>query len=224
MIGDKGKDNTDVLKSNAVADKGNERIYSKYRVTIPNTRYIVFYNGQSSEMNGDCMKLKLSDAFEEPDDSGEFEWTATMININAGHSKEIMEKCRVLEEYSIFIQRVREYNKNTKNLTEAVNCAVDTCIRDNILKDILEKQKKEVIDVVLTEFDEEKFEAMIREEEREEGRKEGRKEGLQEGRLRALFELVSDGIISMEEAGKRLEMTAQEFQEAIQSLKLTAAK
>ena len=70
--------------------------------------------------------------------------------------------------------------------------------------------------MVLTEFDEEKFEAMIREEERE----EGRKEGLQEGRLRALFELVSDEIISIEEAGKRLEMSAQEFQEAIQSLKL----
>ena len=200
--------------------KGNERIYSKHRVVIPNPKYIVFYNGKTSEMNGDCVKLKLSEAFEEPDNSGEFEWTATMININAGHSKEIMEKCRVLEEYSIFIQRVREYNKNTKNLTEAVNRAVDDCIQDDILRDILEKQKREVIDVVLTEFDEEKFEAMIREEEREEGRKEGLKEGLKEGQFRTLISLVSDGIISMEEAERRLEMTAQEFQEAIQTLNL----
>ena len=88
------------------------------------------------------MKLKLSDAFEEPDDSGEFEWTATMININAGHSKEIMETCRVLEEYFIFIQRVREYNKSTKSLTEAVNRSVDDCIQDDVLRDIIEKQKR----------------------------------------------------------------------------------
>lgn len=74
--------------------------------------------------------------------------------------------------------------------------------------------------MVLTEFDEEKFEAMIREEEREEGRREGLQEGIKEGQLRTLISLVSDEIISMEEAERRLEMTAQEFQEAIQSLKL----
>ena len=128
-----------------------------------------------------------------------------------------------MEEYSIFIQRVREYNKNTKNLTEAVNCAVDTCIRDNILRDILEKQKKEVIDVVLTEFDEEKFEAMIREEEREEGRKEGHREGLMEGIL-ALYKLVSDRLISLEEAASSIGMTEAEFQSAIQSLKISFDK
>ena len=122
----------------------------------------------------------------------------------------------VSEEYSIFIQRVRMYNEDMKDLPRAVNMAVDACIRDNILKDILETQKKEVMDVVLTEFDEEKFEAMIREEEREEGRKEGR--------ILTLFELVSDGLLSLDEAANRSGMTAQEFQEAIQSLKLKSVK
>ena len=139
-----------------------------------------------------------------------------MININAGHNREIMEKCKVLEEYSIFIQRVKEYNKTTKNLTEAVNRAVDDCIEDGILRDVLEKQKKEVVDVVLTEFDEEKFEAMIREEEREEGRKEGQ--------FLTLIGLVHDGIISLEEAARRAGMTESEFQSAIQSLKISSDK
>lgn len=92
----------------------------------------------------------------------------------------------------------------------------DDGIRDNNFKDILKKQKKETIDVVLTEFDEEKYEAMIRGEEREEGRKEGL--------LLTLFELVSDGIISMEEAENKSKMTAEAFQDAIQSLKLRSAE
>lgn len=32
--------------------KGNERIYSKWQVTISNPKYIVFYNGKSSDMEG----------------------------------------------------------------------------------------------------------------------------------------------------------------------------
>lgn len=51
-------------------------------------------------------------------------------------------------------------------------------------------------------------------------REEGRKEGL----LLTLFHMVSEGIISMEEAEKRSGMIAQEFQEAVQSLKLKSGK
>ena len=45
-----------------------------------------------------------------------------------------------IKEYSIFIQRAREYNKNM-DIAKAVNIAVDDCIRDNIIRDILEMQK-----------------------------------------------------------------------------------
>lgn len=188
--------------------KENERIYSKQLVRIPNPKYIVFFNGPDSDMDGDWQKLKLSDCFEEPDVSSEFEWTATMVNINVGHNKELFEKCRKLEEYALFIQKVREYNKDTKNLTDAVNRAVDDCIRDNVLKEILETQKKEGMNVVLTEFDEEKFEEMLREEGRE------------EGKLRTMCELVHDGVISLEEALKRTEVTEEKFKEAIRKFGL----
>lgn len=181
--------------------KNNERIYSKQLARIPNPKYIVFYNGLDSKIEG-MQKLKLSDAFETQDNSGEFEWTATMVNINLDHNRDIFEKCRILEEYSIFIQRVREYNKNSKDLKDAVNQAVDDCIRDNVLKDILETQKKEGINMVLTEFDEEKFEAIMRED----------------GKLQALGELVCDGVISLKEALRRTGMSEKEFKEATKYL------
>ena len=134
--------------------KENERIYSQQIVRIPNPKYIVFYNGSVSKMNEDVKKLKLSDSFEISDTSGEFEWTATLVNINLDFNQKLFEKCRALEEYSLFIQCVKDYNKTEKNLTLAIDKAVDKCIQENILRDILERQKKEGKDVVLTEFDE----------------------------------------------------------------------
>lgn len=136
---------------------------NKSLVRIPNSRYIVFYSGLEHKMESYMQQLRLSDSFEETDNSVEFEWTATMMNINAGHN------------------------------------AVDDCIRDGILKEFLEMEKKEGISVVLTEFDEEKFEAMIREEGRE------------EGKLLQLCELVSKMIVKLETALEESHLSDADF-------------
>ena len=111
----------------------------------------------------------------------------------------MLQKCQVLEHYSIFIQRVKEYNNSMKDLDKAINKAVDECIQDGILKDILEMQKKEGFDLVLTEFDEEKYEAMIREE----------------AHIETLCSLVSKNIITMEQALEESGLTEKEFLEKI---------
>ena len=68
-----------------------------------------------------------------------------MLNINYGHSRALMEKCRRLREYAVFVNTVRENLKRPLPLREAVSSAVDTCIENNVLRDILLKQKAEVI-------------------------------------------------------------------------------
>ena len=50
-------------------------------------------------------------------------------------------------------------------------------INNNILSKFLIKHRAEVIDVCITEYDEQTFVNGIREEGRQEGRQEGRKEG-----------------------------------------------
>lgn len=52
--------------------------------------------------------LKLSDAFENKKARADVELTVRMLNINCGHNKQLMEKCRVLEEYSQFVAATRE--------------------------------------------------------------------------------------------------------------------
>ena len=69
---------------------------------------------------------------------------------------------------------------------------------ENILRDFLEQHRREVCDMCLTEFDEKKYEDVLREEGREEGRSEERKtlleivQKLKEGK--SPEQLVADGM------------------------------
>ena len=118
---------------------------------------------------------------------GKFEWTATMVNINAGMNPELLAKCKTLGGYATFVDKVRTYNKSMP-LTDAVDQAVDECVEDGVLEEFLNKHRKEVRNMVLTEFDEEKFLKMMREEERA----EGHRVGLAAGRMESLVGILRD--------------------------------
>lgn len=188
--------------------KDNEKIYSPQLVRIPNPKYIVFYNGPQSRMDEDSVKLRLSDCFEVLDKSGDFEWTATMININAGHNHDLLEKCDILKQYTIFIEKVKEYNKSN-DLADAINQAMEVCIAEGVLADVLSKQKREGQNVVLTEFDQEKYDEMIKEIGRE------------EGRLDICCKFVAQKRMSLEEALEECRVSKEEFLKRMEELGLT---
>lgn len=139
----------------------NLNIYSERLQILPTPRYFVFYNGRDNAPEKEV--LRLTDAFSEPDKSS-IEVTVTVYNINAGNNCELMEKCRTLSEYSTFVERVRRYQAQETDIQTAVNAAVDSCIRDGILTDFLVRHKAEVMDVVLTEYDEAKHMKLIEKE------------------------------------------------------------
>ena len=69
-------------------------------------QYIVFYNGED-----ECepvTKLRLSDAFINEDRSGDFEWTATVYNLNRGKNDKLLRKCKPLAEYMELVNRIRD--------------------------------------------------------------------------------------------------------------------
>ena len=96
-----------------------------------------------------------------------------MLNINYGHNRELMEKCRRLKEYAIFVDMVRKNLANGAPLEEAVTRAADTCIDQGILEDLLKKQKAEVVRMALENYDLEKYEKAIKKESYEEGVEHG---------------------------------------------------
>ena len=124
--------------------------------------------------------LKLSDAFQKTGKDIEpcLECQVVMLNINYGHNQELMEKCRRLREYSQFVFIVREQKKMYEDPEEATLRAVDICIEQGVLVDILRKHKAEVISMVLSSFNQEAYE----EDMYETGYKEG------ERRINTLYE------------------------------------
>lgn len=174
----------------------NRTVYSNRPVKIPNPYFVVFYNGKKELP--ERMELKLSDNFEFPSDAPFLELKVTVLNINPGMNQALKEKCPSLKEYMIYVEKVRDY-AGTMPLVDAVERAVEECIRNNVLREFLSGQKAEVIKMSIYEYDEERELQLIREDERFLGREEGKVEGKAEGKAESILELLTDcGTVSDE--------------------------
>ncbi len=197
-------------------------LFSTTLQKIPTPKYIVFYNGTQEQP--DEQILTLSEAFQKSKEGeyedGCLECYARMLNINYGHNRELMQKCRRLEEYATFVLKVREHTtKDPKNLSKAIERAVDECIEEGILADILTTQKAEVLEMALTTFDRELYEQGLREEGEARGRILGEQKNLVEtyqefgkNKEEAIKKLIDKFQLSKEEAG---EIVKQYWDEAI---------
>jgi predicted transposase/invertase (TIGR01784 family) len=144
---------------------------------IPEPEFIVLYNGK--DPFPDYKELKLSDAFK---NTGRIrkkiplELSVKIYNINKEHNQEILNKSNILKDYSILVEKIREYEKNNNSLDKALSSAVKYCIENNVLSEFLRNHSSEVINMLYAEYSFEEEAAVIREEAREEGREEGREE------------------------------------------------
>ena len=157
-------------------------LYSSVLLKIPAPKFLVFYNGP--ERIADREELRLSTAYENLQGEPDLELKVTMLNINEGHNKELMEQCHILKEYSLYVARVRKYAAQME-LNEAVEQAITECIREGILSEFLSRNRAEVLKVSIFEYDQELEEKKYREAEYEHGRQDGieigRAAGIREG-------------------------------------------
>lgn len=159
-----------------------QKLYTESAVYIPFPQYIVFYNG-TKEMP-ERQELKLSDIFggNGKGKTPALECTALVLNINLGKNTELMERCRILKEYAQFIATVRNYMAKDMEREEAVERAVDDCIWNEILSDILRKNRNEVVEMILEEWDENEYREYLKEESWNEGHEAGKKIGMEDGK------------------------------------------
>ena len=185
---------------------------------IPNPKFIVFYNG--TKETEDREVLKLSDAFEIKDDSGQYEWTAELININPNHNKPLQQKCKPLYDYVRYVSQVNVNKRLGMQVKEAVNRAVEWAIRENLLDGYFKQQKEEILANSLTEFDAEEAYRDIRNDGYEEGLAEGREAGRVEGASQKAIEdaenLLREGI-SIETISKCIGLPMEQLQEIYES-------
>lgn len=148
----------------------NKAIYRESLIKIPTPEFIVLYNGKKEQPEN--RMLRLSDAFIIEKSDIKLEVIVKVININYGKSK-ILEKSKSLNEYSYFIYEIQKYLDEGLPLKEAIKNAIQDCIKQNVLKNFLERNGSEVINMLYTEFDIDVAKEVWQEEAKEQGRQEG---------------------------------------------------
>ena len=101
-----------------------------------------------------------------------------MLNINYGHNTALMKQCKMLKEYAQFVDISRTYAEKGKNIEESLEQAIEFCIENDILANVLREYRAEVLGMILEEFDAKKYEKVIRVDEHEIAYAEGREEGI----------------------------------------------
>ena len=194
----------------------DKSLYSSVLLKLPAPKFLVFYNGTGRV--ADREELRLSTAYENLQGEPDLELKVTLLNINEGHNKELMEQCQILREYSLYVARVRKYAAQME-LNEAVEQAITECIREGILSEFLSRNRAEVMRVSIFEYDQELEEKKYREAEYEHGRQDGYDAGIKEGRTAGIREGIETGRAAGMQEGR-----AAGIQEGIYSMVRNLAK
>ena len=193
-------------------------LYSSVLQKIPAPKFVVFYNG-TKEIE-DISEFRLSSAYECQTDDPDLELRVTVLNVNEGHNQELMEHCQTLKEYAQYVAKVRKYTSlGELSLEEAVECAVEECIKEGILAEFLIQNRAEVISMSIFEYNKDEEEKKLRKAEFEAGLEEGRKAGIEEGRKAGIeegrIELLKQQIQRKLSKGKSIDEIAEELEESV---------
>jgi len=179
-----------------------KKIYSEIKMKIPRPEFFVLYNGEAPFP--DVKTEKLSDMFENTEglnlpEKAALELVVKTFNINEGKNEAIIRKCKTLAHYSALIAKEREFGKEGYNRREAVKKAVYYCRNHDIMREFLEKNASEVMNMLMTEWNWDDAKQVWQEEAHEKGLQQGREEEREK-----VLSLLRQGL-SLEEIEKRLQ-------------------
>lgn len=126
--------------------------YSSILQPVPRPKCVCFYNGTVSQLERNI--LRLSEAF---GGDGDIEVLVTMLNINYGKNKALMEACEPLSEYTWMVETIRKNQRTMRNLEAAIDAAINNMPNEFVIKNFLLMNKVEVKGMFLTEYDQEKM-------------------------------------------------------------------
>ncbi|ERF60378.1 transposase, YhgA-like domain protein [Treponema socranskii subsp. socranskii VPI DR56BR1116 = ATCC 35536] len=160
---------------------------------IPTPEFYVFYNGE--EDYPENTTLRLSDAFMTIPEKPCLELVVSVTNINYNRGSKILHTCKPLKEYTLFVDAVRRHTKLDPE--NGFQNAIKECIQNDILREYLQRKSREVMNMLIAEYDYDVDIAVQREEEREialqEGIAQGEAKGFSLGIAQGKLEGFSDG-------------------------------
>ena len=186
-----------------------ENLYGETIVQIPAPEFLIFYNGKDKMPERQI--LRLSDMYSVQEGQPKLELEATLLNISGSNNQKLKEACRTLGEYAIYTDKIRAYTEEME-LSEAVDRAMDECIREDVLREFLMKHRAEARAMSIFEYDQERH----MQQEREAGIEKGRRIGLAEGEEQLLRRLVQKNLsrgMSISEIAEVLDETEERIRE-----------
>ena len=178
-----------------------ENLYGETIVQIPAPEFLIFYNGKDEMPERQI--LKLSDMYSVQEGHPKLELEATLLNISGSNNQKLKEACRTLGEYAIYTDKIRNYTE-TMELSEAVDRAMDECIREDVLREFLMKHRAEARAMSIFEYDQERH----MQQEREAGIEKGKEQLLR----RQVQKNLSRGM-SISEIAEVLDETEERIRE-----------
>ena len=199
--------------------ENKKNLLSEKLVQIPTPKFFVFYHG--GEKDPDSWKMRLSDAFfDQTNKSGDYEWTATVINLHPDHNSTLNKNCTPLYHYVKYISMITANKKAGMDNKQAIEKAVEEAIKENLLEGFFKIHRAKVIGMCLTEYDEEEFKRVCRED--------GYTDGLAEGEIRGAQQTIIDNAKSFYANGapisliaNSLHMTEEQVKEIVQGVTVT---
>ena len=163
--------------------------YSRVLKKIPVPVFYVFYNGRE---NIPAQKiLRLSDSFIRQPETPTLELVVKLININYDKDSQILKSCEPLGQYSRFVEAVRRHIAVDKE--HGFENAIKECIKNDILKEYLQRKSREVINMLIAEYDYDTDIAVQREESLMLGIQQGEARGSRQKALETAKTMLTMG-------------------------------
>ena len=137
-----------------IIGEDKNKLYSRNIVELPSPKLVTFYNGIDDK--DDIEILKLSNSYKRKEEDIQVEVKVLVYNINKGRNTSLLNACKALYEYTWFNDSIRSlYQKYS--LEQSLSITLDNLPNDFIIKDLLIKERNNVMGLLATEFDEEEF-------------------------------------------------------------------
>lgn len=167
---------------NEYIESSGQNRYGSKKLVVPKPEFYVIYSGDRKTRPE---WIRLSEEFFE----GNKEYLEVNVKVLYGDGKgDIISQ--YVDFTKVYNEQVRIYGKTR----EAVLNTIRICKDRDVLREYLSGREKEIINIMMGLFDQEKAVEQFGNEKKEEGRSEGRLEGKLEGKMEAAINMKAEGL------------------------------
>ncbi len=167
---------------NEYIESTKQNRYGSKKLAVPRPELYVIYSGDRKTRPE---WFRLSEEFFE----GNKEYLEVNVKVLYGDGKG-----DIISQYVDFTKVYNEQIKLHGKTREAVLETIRICKDRDVLKEYLSGREKEVVNIMMGLFDQEKAVEQFGNEKKEEGRVEGRAEGKLEGKIEAAINMKAEGL------------------------------